>query len=129
MPNLFGVDMRSLFATNMADKLYDSTLSKVTPGAYNPADPTAGNASTSTAYPCKGVATKVISDFIKDDLVRRIEGEVLILLGTLPADIQPRAGDVITTVFPGMSTATVVGTVYKVVVDPAGASAVCSVHA
>jgi hypothetical protein len=135
MPNLFGMDIAALVTEGIAAAggIYDSTLIRVVPGAINPADPTAGNAPTETSYPCKGVAIKIIDELADNDSVRRIRGEVMLLLKTLPSGIHPRAGDRITTVDPrtgGTVTGTIGGDKGKnlVEVDPAGAQATCKVQ-
>jgi hypothetical protein len=130
MPNLFGVDLQALFATAIGGQLYDATVVKKTPGAYNPADPTAGTNPSSATYTCKGVPTKVQHEFIAGDQTRHITGEVLIMLGTMSTlGIQPAPGDIITIVKPGTTT-NVVGTIIEkgVSIDPAGATAMCKVR-
>lgn len=128
MADLFGIDMRSLFASALGGQVFDSTLEKKVSGAYDASDPTAGSAKTTSSYPCKGLATKIISEFFDgDQRRRRFNGEAMILLGTLPTGVVPQAGDKITTVDPRTKN-TLTATVTKVDVDPAGVQATCTVQ-
>jgi hypothetical protein len=133
-PLLFGLNIAQIAATALqsAGGLYDSTLVRVVPGAINPADPTAGNNPITASYPCKGVAVKIVDEMVDNDSTRRVRGEVMLLLATLPEGVHPRAGDRITTVDPRTGD-TVTGTIgggegkALVEVDPAGAQATCKV--
>lgn len=131
MPNLFGVDIKAIAASALGGLLYDATLGKKTAGVYNSSDPTAGQGVTTTNYTCKGVPTKVTHEFLDGDQVRRITGQVVILLGTMStAGIVPAPGDTITIFRPGTVGSNMTCTIIKdgVSVDAAGAHALCKVR-
>jgi hypothetical protein len=140
MPVLFGLDIQALVAQSLAaaGNVYDSTLTRISAGTPNPVDPTGPPSQVVTAYPCKGVADEIVSELVQDDGVRRVTGKVTIILGTLPVGVSPQPGDQITTVDPrtgGIVTGTVAGAPGTgergkrvVVVDPAGATAVCAIQ-
>ena len=128
MANLFGVNLRGLFATAMGKQLYDATLTRMTFGAYSSIDPSAGSSPSTAVYPCKAVPTKVAYSFVTNEVTRAVSGEVLVLLGTLPVGISPGPGDVISIVNPKDGT-TMVGTVTSADTDPAGVQSTCQVLA
>ena len=124
MANLFGQDLRSLFATALGGKLLPVTLKVRSPGAtYDANDPGAGARYTEMSYPCKG-SCEVTESRQDGDTIRMQTGTMIILLGTIAtAGIRPKADDLVSFVPPG-STTSQDAVVVKADYDPAGVSAV-----
>lgn len=127
MPNLFGLDIKSLVASTIGPGLVDAVLAKSTPGTYDINDPAAGSNPTSTTASCKVVQSEWLQQTLEDSIVRRVSGEVVVILGTIASGAVPAIGDTLTFVDPtGSSRAFTVTS--KVDVDPAGATATCVVQ-
>lgn len=54
MPDIFGIDLRAEIGTAFAGLLPSAALIKITQGARNPSEPSAGRTITETSYPCEG---------------------------------------------------------------------------
>jgi|SRR5688500_11426702 len=128
MPNLFGIDMQSLFATGMGGLLLPVTLKKRVPGTtYDPNDPSAGPRYAETSYAAKGVTE--VEETFEGDLVRIKKGRTTVLLGTItPKGVRPEPGDVLTVTIPGTTATQDVNVVEPCNYDPAGVQATVTIR-
>jgi hypothetical protein len=130
-PNLFGADIAGAIFAALGSQVLDATLTRTTAGTRTPGSLTAGQTSgeAETSYPCKGFIDSW-SDFRLGATAERYGGRSgtlvedsdrkIILLGkSLPDDIDPRPGDMITI---EDRVYTIVGPVER---DPAGATFTC----
>lgn len=128
---LFGIDIRGIVAANIGPGAQPATLVKLAMGTYDVNNPTMGLSRTTTSYACKAIVSKLNLGNDKGDLVRTLEGEITVILGTLPDGVIPVEGDTIALVPPGYTASRTFivgdGTGDTVKVDPAGATAVCKV--
>lgn len=127
MPNLFGMDIAGIVASNIGPGCVDAILTKYANGAYDVNNPAAGLPKTATPYTCKVVATKWVQGVI-DGTVRKVEGKVTVILGTVQGGVTPAPGDTITFIAPASTTAKPVIVTGKVDIDAAGATATCDVE-
>lgn len=99
-----------------------ATLTTVRSGAYDPSEPTAGPAKTTTSYPCRAISQKYGGRFRLPSEVRENSFLVTIMLTTLPAGVRPIEGDLVAIPPPGL-TSPITARIQKVrEVDPAGAT-------
>lgn len=97
MPNLFGLDIKTMVAQQFAGQLVDGTLTKSTPGTRDSGNLTAGTQPTSTAYTFEGVVTEYNAFEISSGLAERGDLKVLIIAGSMStAGVEPSMGDLIT---------------------------------
>ena len=122
MPKLFGVDIVAEIARELKGQLVPGTLTKVTAGTRTTGDLAAGTQPTTLTHSFEG--------FLENRTERRIPGTLVatggmilsILGGSLPAGVEPAAGD----------RATIEGSEYSIISiekrDPAGALFECRVE-
>lgn len=129
--NLFGIDIAGLVAQHIGPGVQSATLRKFTAGSYDANDPSAGLAQTPTDYPCQVIVDRGLTHDASE-LVRMSEGDITVILGTLPEGILPDMADQILVTPPGslvQQTFVITGGPKnkQVEIDPAGATAVCHV--
>lgn len=127
MPNLFGLDLKALVAQNLGSQLVPATLNKVTQGVYDPNNPAAGQSPTRLPFACRVVMSEFVKYVAEGSLVRKIKGEVVIILGTVVGGQVPVPNDELVFVAPDnvQRTFTITG---DVDIDAAGATATCMVQ-
>lgn len=126
-PDIFGIGLAEIIDNAMSDAggSFPITLTARREGARDPANPTSGRAITSTPYGCRGFL---------DTKKRRGEGgvdqtySVFVVFGnSLPAGVEPQAGDQITALHERTQPFTIVPGREAVRRDPAGATYECEV--
>lgn len=111
MPTVLGRDVRTRFAARLAGRLYQATITRETPGAYDPNDPAHGPAPTPTVYTCDAIAFAFDADQIDGEHIKNTDYRVTIILGSVRlqsdsslADYVPQPGDIIAIPPPGSDT-------------------------
>jgi hypothetical protein len=100
MPEHYGVDLRGIFQEAVGELLPPATLKRRTHAGYDAADPSGGPNHSESAYACRATV-EVSETYQAGDQVRVKSGRATILLGGLPMNIRPRAGDRLRFVVPG----------------------------
>lgn len=119
-PNLFGADICGAIFDAMGSDMLPATLTRVAEGTRNPAVLTGGQTvgEAETAYSCKGFVDTYTAREIDGTNVRANDRKVILLGGSLPDDVDPRAGDRVTIESGDWK-------VIRVERDPAGATFTC----
>lgn len=126
---MFGIDMPSLFASQLGPYLLPLQLVQRTAGAPDPSDPSAGPVYTSATYQCQGFVEFANVTSVDGEITRAIVGDGLILLATLSTlGIVPRADDVVRGIDPN-SGLLLDGVLSNVRGDPAGVQVQFSIKA
>lgn len=124
-----GIDPVAIIAQTIGTMAsVDATLTHIVPGSYDVNNPGQGNHPSTTTHTCRVTTTKFVLKTLEDELVRVVEGKLLVLIGTIsPSGVWPQPGDTITLIPPvGASRAfTITGAVD---IDGAGATAECEVQ-
>lgn len=96
MPNLFGIDIAGILATNLASGLLPATLTKVIAQIRTPGALTAGVNPESADYPCRGLIEDYNETLMSLTQINVGDKRIMLLGGTLPSTIVPSTGDYIT---------------------------------
>jgi hypothetical protein len=120
-PNLFGANIAGAILSALGPGVLDATLVRRTAGTRPVGQVTAGLTSgeTQVSYPCKGFIDEWGKFRTEASLTEENDRKILLLGASLPDDIDPRPGDLITI---EARTYTIIGPVDR---DPAGATFTC----
>ncbi len=93
---LFGVDIARIVRQNTTE-LLDATLTKVTSGVRDAANPTGGTAQTTVDYPCKGIVTTRARGFTSGGIWRDDREQILLIGDSISGGtVAPDPGDRVT---------------------------------
>ena len=121
MPDLFGVDIKGEIADAFRGELVTATLTKVTPGTRDPANPTQGTSPTTSDFTAEGIIEDYADRNIDGSLVKVGDRKVLLIAGLIASSQVPTPNDRIT----------IEGSQYDVIRverDPAEATYTCQVR-
>jgi hypothetical protein len=90
---LFGVDIAKEIAKGMASGLPKCTLIKLLPGQRTAGDLSAGLATSTKKFPCRGIVQDFDLKAFEGTTVQKGDRQVLILGATLPVGIVPQLND------------------------------------
>lgn len=118
---LFGVDIASIVAREIGPGLLDATLTVVTSGDRDVANPTLGQAKTEIQHTGKGFIEDYTDSQKDNTLIQKTDRKVILIANTFEERPVPKTADKIT----------IEGTTYNVVKvkrDPAAATYICQVR-
>lgn len=131
-PDLFGADIAGAIFDALGNDVLDATLTRrntALTGARDPAELTAGRTTfdvseaETTAWSCKGFVDHYRDGQIDGTLIQRGDRKIVLLGKSLPDDIDPEPGMLIT--IEGAQWRIIEGGVMR---DPAGATFTCQVR-
>jgi len=91
--HLFGKDIAGVINAKLGPLLLPLTLIKVTSGARNPAEPSAGTTLTEANHPGRGILDSYRDSQYDDTIIKRGDRKALILGDSLPAGVIPVPSD------------------------------------
>lgn len=118
---LFGKDIAGVLASKLGPLLLGFTLIKVTSGARDAADPSAGTSPTEASHACRGILEDYRDGQYDETIIKRGDRKALILGDTLPTGVVPEPSDKVTAEGRGF---VIVG----VTRDPDGATYTCQLR-